>query len=76
MMMMFVKKKSKEVIAKTAVKKTRMYYQYDLDRIFLQEWFGTKAIKDALGIIKTSISNCCQGRTKTAGGFIWSYVKL
>ena len=28
----------------------------------------------ALGILKTSISNCLAGRTKHAGGFIWKYV--
>lgn len=50
-------------------KKCKPVYQYSLDGQFIRTWTSTKKI----GISQVSISNACNGRSKTAGGFIWSY---
>lgn len=45
--------------------------QYDLEGNFIREW---DSIKEAEGVLNTKgISNCCVGRIKTTGGFIWKY---
>lgn len=55
-------------------RKERMYVpvlQYDLQGNFIKEFPAVKIAEDELGI--TGISNCCQGKLKTAGGFVWRY---
>jgi hypothetical protein len=44
--------------------------QYDLEGNFIKEW---SSIKEASYIHKGSIRDCCIGRQKTAGGYIWKY---
>lgn len=56
-------------------KRRRKVIQYTKDYSFVNEYI---TIKDAtiMTNIKTShISECCQGKRKTAGGFIWEYKK-
>jgi group I intron endonuclease len=48
--------------------------QFSRDGKFIKTWCCTKNAIDALNI-KTSISDCCRGKRKMAGGFIWSYSK-
>lgn len=52
-------------------------YQYSLTGEFIKEWpAGATSAQRELNINKSNISQCCNGKTKTAGGFIWSFTKL
>ena len=45
--------------------------QYDLKNNFIQEW---NSISDVVNTLKIrNISQCCSGKRKTSGGFIWMY---
>ena len=51
----------------------RIVKQYNLENKFIQE-FSSMALASAE--TKTnygSIANCCRGKIKSAGGFIWKY---
>lgn len=49
----------------------RPVYQFDLNRLFLKEFPSYAQAERAVGVCKTSIIDCVNGRAKTAGGFIW-----
>lgn len=49
--------------------------QYTLDGCFIKNWGGATCVKNELGINKSNIIQCCKGRVKQAGGFIWRYTK-
>lgn len=54
--------------------KGRKVKQYDLNYNFVREW---NSITEASKFIKqssTSIHNCCIGKTKKAGNYIWEYL--
>lgn len=53
----------------------RIILQYTEDGVFIKEWGSTMDIHRELGIDNSSISKCCRGKYKTAGGFIWRYKK-
>ena len=48
--------------------------QYDLQGNFIKMWKSTREVERTLGINHTSISFCCNGKYKKAGGYIWKYV--
>lgn len=54
---------------------SKKVFQYTLNWEFIQKWPSTIEIKRQLGIPQGSISNCCLGKQKTAGGFKWTYKK-
>lgn len=47
--------------------------QYDLEGNFIKTWNTMGEIKRELGISHCMISDCCRGKQKTSGGFIWKY---
>lgn len=49
--------------------------QYDLEGNFIKEWNSINAIERDLGICRSTVSNCCLGKShhKTAGGYVWEY---
>ena len=48
--------------------------QYDTNGNLIKKWdYKTKAAKE-LGILDTGIADCCSGRVKKAGGYIWRNV--
>ena len=47
--------------------------QYDLNDNFIKTWDKVLDITNTMRISKQSISYCCNGKTKTAGGYIWRY---
>ena len=47
--------------------------QYSLNNEFIKEWEYIKQASEELGVCYSSIINCCKGKRKTAGGFIWKY---
>ena len=40
---------------------------------FIKEWPSFCEAERELGIAKSNICNCCKGKIKSAGGFIWMY---
>ena len=46
--------------------------QYTKDGVFVKEWINMYAAQQALGI--SHIYSVCNGKRKTAGGFVWKYV--
>lgn len=51
----------------------RKVIQRDLSGKFIKEWNSIKEAQSTLLIYH--ISSCCSGKRKTAGGFLWEYVK-
>lgn len=47
--------------------------QYDLDGNFIKQWNCIIDIQREIRIWNTSISACCKGKVKAAGGYIWRY---
>jgi len=47
--------------------------QYDLNGNFIQTWKSLMDIHRTLGFSYSHISQCCNGKRKTANGFIWKY---
>ena len=53
--------------------KFRIIYQYDLDGNLIKEHDNAKKASDDSGILMQGITNCCSGKSKSAGGYIWKY---
>lgn len=50
--------------------------QYDKQTLeLIKIWDSMMDVKRELGINQASIPMCCQGKRKSAGGFIWKYVE-
>lgn len=47
--------------------------QYDLTGNFIRSFPSTKEIERQLGFANNNIGACCNGKRKTAYGFIWEY---
>lgn len=47
--------------------------QYTLENKYIKTWESASEIKRQLGISVSSISQCCGGINKSAGGYIWRY---
>lgn len=47
--------------------------QYDLEDNFIRRWDSMRDVQRELNIYAVSISKCCRGISKTAGGFKWRY---
>lgn len=50
---------------------SKVVYQYDLLDNFIKKWDCISDVQRCLNIIVTHITACCNGRQKTAGGYIW-----
>jgi hypothetical protein len=51
-------------------------YQYSLDGFFLNEWECAKYAVKFYNMNRTGITDCLNGRQKTAKGFIWTKFKI
>ena len=40
---------------------------------FMKEWPSAKEAERQLGILQSNICQCCKGRLKSTGGFVWRY---
>lgn len=49
--------------------------QYSLEGKFIKTYPSVRKAERQTGINNTSISACCNGKRKTAGGYIWKHVK-
>lgn len=50
---------------------SKVVYQYDLFGNFIKKWDCISDAQRCLNIAVTHITACCNGRNKTAGGYIW-----
>ena len=48
--------------------------QYSKNNEFIKYYDGASDASRQTGILTTCICACCNGKQKTAGGFIWRYV--
>lgn len=68
------KENIKEAAKENGKKTAKSVFQYALDGTFIKEWkCGAAEAERELGITRTSISFCCNGRYESAGGFLWSH---
>ena len=65
------KKQPIEVINKIRQKNSKVVLQYSLDGTFIKEWESTIQASKELKI--HHISECCNGKRKTCGGYLWRY---
>lgn len=56
--------------------KSKKVLQYTLGGEFVKEWESTMAIQRALGLFRSNISLCCQGKYQQAYGYKWRYKVL
>lgn len=54
----------------------RAVYCFNKNGALFQEFSSIKEAHEKTGIQASNINMCCNGRIKSAGGFIWSYNKL
>ena len=54
-------------------KPTKPIIQYTKDGEFIKEWTSAKEASRVLGINPSHITQCCKGKLKSAGGFVWTY---
>ena len=40
---------------------------------FIREWPSLREAERELGIAKSNICSCCNGKLKSAGGYVWKY---
>ena len=67
------RKHSPEHIYKAASGKYKIVFQFSKTGEFIQEWNSAITASKELNINRTAISNCCVGKLKTSGGYIWRY---
>ena len=79
-----ISKETREKISKSSKGKSKGYYQrtgkailqFDLEDNFIKEWEKIKDASELLKILHSSIINCLQQRSKSAGNFIWKYKEI
>ena len=47
--------------------------QYDLNNNFIKEYESACSASRETNICRSAINDCCRGRCKTAGGYIWKF---
>ena len=56
-------------------KKCKKVLQYDILGNFIKQWNSIKEVSEFYNIKQNSISQCCNGVSKTCGGYIWKFYK-
>ena len=67
------KKIHREMCGKRGKKNAIPILQFTKNGKFVKEWPSAHEAKRQLGIFPSSICDCCRGKSKTAGGYIWKY---
>lgn len=67
------RKFSEETIKKMAESKKKPVYSIDKESGLITYWESAKEAGRVLGIDPSSITRCCKGKVKSAGGFYWQY---
>ena len=60
---------------KKGLDQSKRTYQYDLNYNFIQSFESAEEASRQLHINTGNLHSCCEGKRKTAGGYIWSYEK-
>ena len=47
--------------------------QYSKSGEFIRDWQGASEVERVLGINNSHIIECCKGKLKSSGGFVWKY---
>lgn len=58
-----------------AKSRSKMVEQHTLDDTHICTWFSTNEIEREFGYAHGYISKCCNGKYKTAYGYIWKYAE-
>lgn len=53
--------------------KSKSVEQYAIDGTYIARYESTRAAERATGIAQSGISDCCNGKLKTSGGFKWTF---
>ena len=56
--------------------KSKHVLQYMKTGEFIKEWKSTMDVERNLGFVNASISRCCNGKCKSAYGFVWRYKQI
>ena len=70
-----VVKKSKISKKQNNRQKRRRINQYDSNGVFISSFSSQTEAARKIGIKQPAISLCCNGKTKTSGGYIWKYAE-
>ncbi len=71
-----ISQKQKDAIALSSRKRCSVKVnQYTKQGEFIKTWDSMSQIEKELGILHCCISDCCRGKQKSAGGFIWKYYR-
>lgn len=60
-----------DLAKRKAIDKRKPILQYSKDGEFIREWSHAREAAETLGLNKRAIYECCAGRSKTSGGYIW-----
>jgi predicted GIY-YIG superfamily endonuclease len=60
-------------LAKIHIKNKIAILQYTLSGDFIKEWDSGSDASKELKINKGDLSQCCKGKLKTTGGYVWKY---
>lgn len=55
-------------------KLSKPVYQYTLDGTFIREWSSVREVQRQTGWSHAHISQCCNGKRKSAYNYIWRYI--
>lgn len=59
---------------KLSENRKKTVYQYTLDGELVNCYESTISVSDKTGYSQGNISNCCNGKAKTAYGYVWKFV--
>lgn len=68
------RKIAKAKLGKFNTKLSIQISQYSKSGEFIKTWPSSAEAERNLNIARQTITNCCKGKRKSAGGFIWKYV--
>ena len=67
------RKQSKETIRKIIKSKQKPVVQYSKSGEKIKEYISAVEAEDKTGIGRSHISQCCNGKRKSTGGYIWRF---
>ena len=66
-------RKGKTMSEEVKKKLSKKVLQFTLDGEFVREWPSTREIERQLGFDSSAVGRCCNGKQKSAYGYIWRY---
>ena len=67
------KKLSPTHLKNNTLSKYKPILQFDINGNFIKEWLGASYVRDVLKYNQTNITAVCNGKRRTAHGYIWKY---